>query len=304
VGTEGNAFEGTPADGSGATQWSVLDPDGVSIVCYSWEVPSPRAIVHIAHGVGEHALRYAHVARALNTAGYSVVGDDHRGHGATGQGHLGLGVLGRGANRPVFAAVEAVSREVRAQHPGVPLVLLGHSWGSLIGQKIVARDPALYDGVVLSGTSLAVPGVINAGDLNKRWRGPTSTGFEWLSRDEAVARDFAADPLTFDVNEVHPYTKLQALQLLGRPPRHLPPDLPILVQGGSEDSLGGVRGMTRLADSYRRRSGLWDVSLMIYPGARHEIYNETVKDDVLADLVAWLDARFPAPEPSDVQGEG
>jgi alpha-beta hydrolase superfamily lysophospholipase len=277
--------------------------DGVTLFYYVWDVPSPRAVVHLAHGVGEHALRYAHVAHALVAAGYTVAADDHRGHGATGLGDLGLGRLGKGGHKPVFAGVEAVSRRLRADHPGVPLVLLGHSWGSLIGQKLVARDPTLYDAVVLSGTSLAVPGVINGGDLDKRWRGPGSNGLEWLSRDPDVARQFADDPLTFDVNVLSPYTKLQALQLLGRPPRHLPPDLPVLIQGGSEDSLGGVRGMTRLAQAYRRRSGLRDVSLMIYPGARHEIYNETVKDEVLADLVGWLDARFPAARPtSEVDG--
>lgn len=279
-------------DTGGAQHREVVDAQGVTLHYYVWEVDDPRAVVHVAHGIGEHALRYVHVAQALVAAGYTVAADDHRGHGATGLGHRGLGVLGRGANHAAFDGVELVARELRATYPGVPLVLLGHSWGSLIGQKLVARDPSLYDAVVLSGTSLAVPGVINGGNLNKRWSGPGASGFEWLSRDPQVAELFAADPLTFDTNVTKAYRPWQATQLLGRPPRHLPPALPVLVQGGSEDSLGGVRGMTRLVRSYRRRSGLQDVSLMVYPGARHEIYNEIVKDDVIADLVGWLDARF------------
>lgn len=281
-------------DTGGADTRQVVDRQGVTIHYYVWEAADPRAVVHVAHGVGEHALRYVHVAHALVAAGYTVAADDHRGHGATGLGHLGLGSLGKGANHAAFDGVETVARTLRATYPALPLVLLGHSWGSLIGQKLVTRDPALYDGVVLSGTSLALPGVINGGDLNKRWRTPGSSGFEWLSRDPQVAQRFAADPRTFDTNTTKAYRPWEALQLLGRPAKHLPPDLPVLIQGGSEDSLGGPRGMRLLAKAYRERGGLRDVSLMVYPGARHEIYNETVKDDVLADLVGWLDARFAA----------
>jgi alpha-beta hydrolase superfamily lysophospholipase len=270
----------------------VTDPQGVDVHVYVWDHEEPRAVVHVSHGVGEHAGRYAHVARALHAAGYAVVADDHRGHGATGVGHLGLGELGKGAHHAVFDAVEAVAQQARSWFAPAPFVMLGHSWGSLVAQKLLARTPELFDGLVLSGTSYALPGVINGGDLGKRFRVAGGTGFEWLSRDPAVGAAFAADPLTFDVNARSPYTWWQALQLLGRPPRHLRRDVPVLIQGGAEDTLGGTRGMAMLAEAYRRRSGLTDVSLMVYPGARHEIYNETNKDEVLVDLVAWLDARF------------
>jgi len=281
---------GSPA--AGPREELVTDPQGVAVHVYVWDHPEPRAVVHVSHGVGEHAGRYAHVAQVLHDAGYAVVADDHRGHGATGVDHLGLGVLGKGAHHAVFDAVEAVARQARSWFAPAPFVMLGHSWGSLVAQKLLARSPQLFDGLVLSGTSYAVPGVINGGDLGKRFRLEGGSGFEWLSRDAAVGAAFAADPLTFDVNVRSPYTWRQALQLLGRPPRHLPRDVPVLIQGGAEDTLGGVRGMTMLAEAYRHRSGLTDVSLMIYPGARHEIYNETNRDEVLADLVAWLDARF------------
>ncbi|PJI85477.1 alpha/beta fold hydrolase [Luteimicrobium subarcticum] len=278
----------------GPERRTLVDRHGVRVVEHVWEAPAPHAVVYLSHGVGEHARRYDHVARALRAGGYTVVADDHLGHGETGLGDRGLGHLGRGGNKAVFDQVEDVARSVRATWPGLPVVALGHSWGSLIVQKLVARDPALYDAVVLTGTSLAMPGVINGGDLNKRWRAEGATGFEWLSRDPEVAVSFRDDPLTFDVNAIPPYTKVQMLQLLGRPPRDLGRrhDLPVLVQGGSEDSLGGVRGMTRLVASLRGRAGLSDVSLMIYPGARHEVFNETVKAEVLADLVSWLDSRF------------
>lgn len=85
-----------------------------------------------------------------------------------------------------------------------------------------------------------------------------------------------------------------SVQIMGRPPRELATDLPVLIQGGEEDSLGGRRGMQLLARDYSRRSRLSDVLLIVYPGARHEIYNETNRDEVVADLRSWLESRVVA----------
>lgn len=269
---------------------TLVDADGVTIWYYVWAAVSPRGIVHIAHGAGEHAGRYQQLASDLVGAGFTVIADDHRGHGATGENHLGLGRLGQGTTRGAIRSVLHVGRTIARENPGVPLVLLGHSWGSLMAQKIVAGEHP-YAALVLSGTSLAVPGVINAGDLNKRWRGAGSTGLEWLSRDPAVGAAFAEDPRAFDIAQQPVWTAIQAFAFLGRPPRRMPRDLPVLIQGGSDDSLGGTRGMTLLRDAYLKRSKLSDVTLRIYEGARHEIYKETNRDEIVADLLAWLDAH-------------
>lgn len=163
-----------------------------------------------------------------------------------------------------------------------------------MAQKIVARSP-LYDALVLSGSSLAVPWVMNIGDLNKPWRSPDASGLEWLSRNEDARRAFAADPLCFDIAEQPAWTPVQALALLGLPPKRLPRQIPILIQGGSDDSLGGRRGLRALYTAYRERSGAQDISLRIYEGARHEIYDELNRDEVIAELVSWLRTRFPGP---------
>lgn len=268
------------------------DSEGVDITYYTWAVPAPRAVIHLAHGVGEHARRYAPLARELGAAGFTVVADDHRGHGQTGLNASGLADLGPGAVRGAIRSLGEVGEHIHETYAGTPLLILGHSWGSLMAQKLIAHT-ALYDAAVLSGSSLAIPGVLNAGDLNRRWRGPNATGLEWLNRDPAAAEAFRADPLNFDIAEKPAWSTIQALGLLGRPPRHLPRRIPILIQGGAEDPLGGARGMTKLAEAYRVRSGLDDVTLQIYPGARHEIYNETNRDEIIADLVAWLQAHFP-----------
>ena len=272
----------------GADHRTIVDAEGVTLHYYVWEAERPRAVVHIAHGVGEHALRYIRLARELNAAGYTVAADDHRGHGATGLGHLGIGVLGPRRHLAALDGIQLVSEQLRREHPDLPLVLLGHSWGALLAQRIVARASGLYAGLVLSGASLAMPGVVNTGDLNKRWRHPAASGFEWLSRDPEAQRAFGADDRNFDVNALKPYRMRDSLQIMGRPPRKLATDLPVLIQGGEEDSLCGRRGMQLLARDYSRRSRLSDVLLIVYPGARHEIYNETNRDEVVADLRTWL----------------
>lgn len=272
------------------TTETIVDDDGVTIYIYVWEVPNPRAVVHIAHGAGEHALRYQRLAAALNDAGYSVAADDHRGHGRTGKEHLGLSKLGPRTTWGAIASVAAVGRYLRTRFPEPPLALLGHSWGSLMAQKVVAQHD-LYDLLILSGTSLAVPGVINSGDLNKRWRKTGKTGLEWLNRDPAAWEAFAADELNFDIGVQPVWNPIQAFAFLGRPPRHLPRQLPVLILGGSDDSLGGERGLTLLRDAYVKRSKLPDVTLIVYPEARHEIFNELNRDEVERDVIEWLNAR-------------
>lgn len=269
---------------------TIVDDDGVTVYVYLWEVPNPRAVVHIAHGAGEHALRYGRLAARLNDAGYTVAADDHRGHGRTGLEHLGLGKLGPRTTRGAIDSVAAVGRYLRTRFPEPRLALLGHSWGSLMAQKVVAEHD-LYELLVLSGTSLAMPGVINAGDLNKRWRKTGKTGLEWLNRDPAAWAAFAADERNFDIGVTPVWNPIQAFAFLGRPPKRLPRAVPVLILGGSDDSLGGVRGLTLLRDAYVKRSKLTDVTLIIYPEARHEIFNELNREDVERDVVEWLDKR-------------
>lgn len=269
------------------------DEYGARIHYYVWPIERPKAIVQLVHGVGEHALRYEHLAQALNAAGYAVYADDHRGHGRTGfEQHGGdltrMGRLGPGGLRAAIAAVHQLSGIIAAENPGIPIVLLGHSWGSFIAQAIINHHADEYAAVVLTGTAYRMPGSLNSGDLNKPFRGTGTTGMEWLSRDPAVADAFVADPLTTSVPLAKLFGLADAARILGRPARGLP-DLPLLVQIGSEDSVGGERSALKLVDAYRRRSGLTDVTLIVYDGARHEVFNETNRDQVIADTVAWLD---------------
>lgn len=280
-----------------------IDAHGIAIV-YDVHpaVGIPRAVIQLAHGVGEHAGRYGGLIAALTGAGYTVYADDHRGHGRTGMRQHGgdaskLGELGPGGLRAAVAAVWQFTELIRAENPGLPLVLLGHSWGSFLSQMLVDAHPDAYDAVVLSGSSLRWPGSLNSGDLNKPWKKPGAMGTEWLASDLAVGQAFLDDPLTTSRTLPDLFGAADVLRLMGRPRKGLAAqrgaDLPMLLMVGRDDTVGGPRSVHRLADAYRTRSGFDDVTTLVYPGARHEIFNETIRADVYADLLAWLEPRFP-----------
>lgn len=271
-----------------------VDAEGVTIHTYAWRVGKPKAVVQIVHGVGEYATRYEPVAQDLVAAGYSVYAADLRGHGRTGVGQTDgdltrLGRLGPGGVRATVAGIRQFSGIVRDENPGVPLVLLGHSLGSIFAQMILDADASPYAAAVLSGTAYRTLRHMNGGDLAKRHRTPGGPGTEWLSRDPEVWTRFADDPLTFDAKVLKLFGLPDTLRLLGTP-RRLSRDLPLYLVIGSEDPLGGPVSVGLLARAYERR-GLTDVEVKIYEGGRHEMFNETNRDEVIADLVAWLDAK-------------
>jgi len=257
----------------------------------------PRGVVQLLHGVGEHAGRYGALIAALTGAGYTVYADDHRGHGRTGirqhGGPAKLGRLGKGGIRATEDAVWQLTGIIRATHPDLPLVLLGHSWGSFLAQMLVNDHPEAWDAVILSGSALRTPGSLNAAPLNARWKNADATGFEWLSRDPAVWKEFDEDPLTTDVPLLKLFGPIEAAKLYGRPRKDLGRDIPMLLMVGRDDPVGGPRSVHKLADEYRTRSGLTDVTTLVYPDARHEIFNELQQAEVRADLLSWLDAHIP-----------
>jgi alpha-beta hydrolase superfamily lysophospholipase len=271
------------------------DSFGVEITYYVWPVEKPKAVIQIAHGLGEHARRYDHLAKVLNDAGYTVYADDHRGHGVTGANQVAsgqtkiMGNLGPGGIKAAFEQVHEFSQLIRKENPGLKFVLIGHSYGSFIAQKLVNQYSHEYDAVVLSGSSLLVPGVLGSGSFNKKWdKEPGATGYEWLSRDKQVGLDFVADKHTFYAAAAKVFGPHNAIQLFFTPSNKIKKDLPILLQAGSDDPIGGERGNEMLANTYRNKSELENVTAIIYHDARHEIYNEINKDEVIHDLLGFI----------------
>jgi alpha-beta hydrolase superfamily lysophospholipase len=275
-----------------------VDAAGVTVHYYLWKAAKPVGVVQLSHGLGDHALRYEDLAQGLVGAGFTVYADDHYGHGQTGLGQWAgdrakLGRLGPGGMRGAVESVRELTRIIREENGVLPLALLGHSWGSIIAQKIVNDHSDEYDALVLTGTAYRTLFRMNGGDLNAKHKNLGTTGYEWLSRDPAVAQAFLDDELTFTARALKLFGLADSLRLLGRPRKNLENDLPVLIQIGSDDPFGGPLSAEMLAQSYLNRSALSDVELIVYSDDRHEIFNEINRDEVVADTIEWLISRLP-----------
>ncbi len=298
------------------TEFDYTDAQGIEIRAYVW-LPGPvgsfddtdviasastggepHAIVQIAHGIGEHALRYDAFAQVLAANGFAVYADDHRGHGETGRRQHGgdlsrLGKLGPGGLKATEAAILRLTAIARERHPGLPVIMFGHSWGSLMTQRIINHEARPFDAVVLSGSAYRTPLAMESGDLNKHWRSPEANGFEWLSSDPRTARDFIADPLCFAADVMKLFGLADGARLFGTPAAGVA-DVPMLIVSGRDDPLSRGDSLRNLADAYRAR-GVRDVTLRLFDG-RHELLNEVNRDEVMSFIVTWMLDRFGASE--------
>lgn len=288
--------------------------DGFDVFYRRWS-PSgdPTLVVLIAHGLSEHSARYARVAEALASDGYAVYALDHRGHGRTAAS-TGAGKAGAAGMEGVLddiARLEAIASE---EHPSVPVVLFGHSMGALLAQAYVERDGKGLAGLVLSGSpgvdgaaSELADGLRAAADggmadepmpalaaFNEGFE-PARTPYDWLSRDDSEVDLYVADPLCGDEM---PATfgflaDLLAMAVDAMEPAgiaRIPGALPILLLTGEADPVSAGAANVRVLEARLREAGL-AVESKYYPGARHEVLNETNRGEVEADLRDWLKAR-------------
>ncbi|MDP2020675.1 MAG: alpha/beta fold hydrolase [Hydrogenophaga sp.] len=288
---------------SSSTSSFLSDADSTQVATYNWAdvVGQPAGVVQIAHGLAEHGERYDRFARALNAAGFVVHAVDHRGHGRTANGRLGdFGAAGFGG---LIADVAQFGAALRAQHGGLPVFLFGHSMGSFAAQAAMLDHASTWSGVVLSGSTAL--DMLAAGMANAPADAPSGleafnagfehrTGYEWLSRDAAEVDAYVANPWCgWDV----PADVIPAL--FEPAPRVADPallagirsDLPVLIASGDADPLAGGGALIQLLGKRYRDAGLVDVTVKLYPGARHEILNETNREEVTADIVDWLRAH-------------
>lgn len=295
--------------------------DGQIIQAYRWPAAGEqRAVIQIAHGMGEHAQRYDRTARQLSAAGpgFSVYANDHRGHGRTSPAQQ-YGDMGPdGWNRVVADALE-LSEHIREAHPETPIVLLGHSMGSVLCQLFIARRGERLAGVVMSGS----PGFESLprlwamrlltrivrrrsgptafspllryllfGRANQNLDSPPWTGFEWLSRDADQVRRYVTDPMSGFTLRAGSFCDLADGAYHARRRgtiARIPKTLPVYVfSGGSDPFYGDGRNLDRMVAAYRAR-GI-SVERKIYPDGRHEMLNEINRDQVVADLVRQLES--------------
>ncbi|MEC4019455.1 alpha/beta hydrolase [Streptomyces sp. H27-D2] len=296
--------------------------DGTRVAAYTWLPKSgrPRALVQIAHGAAEHALRYDRFARFLTANGYAVVASDHRGHGASAASTGGRGVVGEDSWRRVVTDLRGIGDRLRAAYPGVPLVLLGHSMGSMLARDYAQEYGGDLSGLILSGTFRVLPGAEMEdsiarleqeiaehgrshlsgfipelfGSFNDPYAGPGLTGFEWLSRDETEVDAYIDDARCgFAFSAGLALDWVRAIRKMNDPRElaRIPADLPVHVAVGDQDPCNQRMTLVyELLEDFRYL-GTADLTWKAYPGARHEILNETNRDQVQEDLLGWLDKR-------------
>ena len=273
-------------------------PDGETIALRRWMgLATPRAVLVVAHGMGEHAERYRAPLAPLAAEGVAIFAYDHRGHGEAARARGTLGDFRPGGFAAVVADLVAVVETIRADNPDLPLVLLGHSMGSMIAQAFVLGHAVLIDGLVLSG-SAAVDAVAAAGaetpDLFGAMNAPFApgkTGFEWLSRDQAEVDRYAADSLCgFALQPESMVDLFGQGAALADPARvaTIPSDLPIWIASGDADPLHAMLGAVEPLIERYRSAGL-AVESRLYPSARHEVLNETNRDEVVGHLRSFIE---------------
>ena len=279
--------------------------DDLTVAAYRWDPPSgsggPRAIVQLTHGVGEHATRYAPLAEHLAAEGYVVYAHDHRGHGETATSPSRYGVLGETGWDELVRDIGRMGAVATTAHPGLPLALVAHSMGSFAAQQFLLDHSRDVSAVVLSGTaainllepSMDLDAPMDLSGFNAPFQ-PQRTDFDWLSRDDAQVDAYIADPQCgFGLDIPGGRAMFTQARQLTDPDRlaGMRSDLPVYVVVGTMDPVNG--GMAMVNELVRRyeAAGLDDVTLVAYPDARHEVFNETNRDEVIAGLVAWLDEK-------------
>jgi len=293
-----------------------------SIHAQEWapENGRPKAVVQIVHGIAEYVGRYDSFARWLADRGYLVCGEDHLGHGYT----VDDGKFGFVAEKHGW---ELMARDVRRlreimgeRWPQLPCFMLGHSMGSFLARTCLCRYPGAVDGAILSGTGQEAAPLIAAcksltqllcrtrgphfvsplvyalsiGNYNKAFS-PARTPADWISRDEAVVDAYIHDPLCTFVPTVSLFRDMMGgLQYIVRPASlgQMKKDTPVYFLSGDRDPVGAMgKGVKKVAGLFRG-AGCSDVTVKLYPGGRHEMFNEINKEEVLADLLVWLESKL------------
>jgi alpha-beta hydrolase superfamily lysophospholipase len=247
--------------------------------------------------MGEHIGRYTELIDALVSAGLTVYGNDHRGHGRTAATNGEFGDFGPAGFCALVADMAHLSRIARRENPGLPFILFGHSMGSFAAQQYVLDHSSQIDGLILSGSGdldelarLARSAPQGTNVLNASFE-PARTPFDWLSRDKEVVDTFMRDQLCFaELNPEANASFLAAASRLANPAslRQIREDLALYIFSGTDDPVGqNLVGLHTLLDRYLK-AGIYDITYDFYAGGRHEMLNETNRSEVRANLLRWI----------------
>ena len=285
--------------------------DGHPMFYRVWEAEKPVATVHINHGMAEHSLRYDRFAVYLNSLGFTVYAQDHRGHGYTMQeGEQGWFADNDGWNVVVADAWE-IDQLIASEHPGLPHFLFGHSMGSFMARTELERYSEAWKAAVICGTGASQGIKGSFGKALARHRAKKNGGKKadellntlsfssyvthfkeeakvstsvWLSRDPEEVAKYDKDPLCgFTCSTSFFADLVDGINYANSPEEiaKIRKDIPLLIISGDEDPVGNYgKGVRKVAELYRD-AGIKDVRLELRKGGRHEILNETDREETM-----------------------
>ncbi|WP_067727160.1 alpha/beta hydrolase [Oceanobacillus damuensis] len=299
--------------------WLAMD-DQVEIYVKKWhdDNKEPKAIIQLAHGMAEHIHRYDAFATYLVQQGFTVFGNDHRGHGRTGEKQ---GIQGYFADRDGFFKATndlfAITKHIKANNPETPIFLIGHSMGSFMVRNYIQSHSDIIDGAVLLGTGYYPKAVALAGKslaallppkeesklMNRLAFGSNNnriserlSGFDWLSRDESIVEEYIHDPFSGFIPTGRFFHDLLTgvLSMQNKQQNQsIRKDLPLFLVSGDADPIGNyTKGIWKTARIYQK-AGLQNITVMIYTDGRHELLNEITREDVFDTLCKWLETMLP-----------
>lgn len=300
------------------TESDFISADGKSSIYYREYRPEGEAvgIVQLAHGIAEYIARYDPFARFLAENGFIVVGNDHIGHGRSLSSEADKGYVGESRGWDTMTEDMRCLHDLTcARFPGKPYYLFGHSMGSFLTRTYLIRYRTGLDGAVLCGTGHMGAPLVRGGQLlgklEYKRRGaayrseflnnvafgkyndafPCRTQFDWLSREDSAVDAYIADPLCGFVPSAGLFCEMMdgiAFITKSKNIARMKKDLPILFISGDMDPVGeNGTGVMRAYRSFLK-AGMTDVTMKLYHGARHELLNETNRDEVFADVLTWL----------------
>lgn len=298
--------------------------DGTKIHVSKWMgegEEKPRAIVQIAHGMAEHIQRYSLLAENLVSQNIVVFGNDHRGHGRTAILNKSSGYFSDEQGfENVVEDMFTLTTMIEKEYPDSPIILFGHSMGSFLSRRYIQLHGNRIAGVILSGTG-GDPGIMGKigrmiaareikktgrrtpspllnnltfGNYNKSFR-PNRTEFDWLSRNEREVDLYIEDPQCggiFSSGFFHDL--LGGLETINKAANieQVPKALPIYLISGSMDPVGGnTKGVLKTYQAFKN-AGILDVTYKFYEDARHEILNEINRDEVVGDIIGWVNEKI------------
>ncbi len=306
------------------TEYKIKTTDNQEVHVYEWipeDEQNVKAVLQIAHGMAEHAARYEGFALFLNKHGYAVFANDHKGHGKTAGILENLGYFtDENGFQQVVNDMRSLTDKINERFPDKPVFLLGHSMGSFLSRYYSIEDSSKLKGLILSGTA-GHPGVLGSvgkmlssiiitfngrksqtplmtklsfGAFNNAFK-PNRTDYDWLSRDNEQVDKYVNDLFCGTIFTAGFYNDLLGGLLYVNDQTEINKTnegLPVyLISGGKDPVSENGKGVTEVYEKYKK-AAVKDVEIKLYPEARHEILNETNKDEVYNDIFNWLEKHL------------